>query len=336
MYIDSSFLQERMKRAYGGDRQAAEELAALEAPHASAPDGSALLLLQSKHAIRRADGRVRILNKRPEPGAESRLCADLHRGFEDGGSSWTHIPLPADFEPAEVRYAGPEGPAGSAGAVDAEQAEEAPSGRFRLRSTDGRSVEASMLQMGRAFAGLDLVMDGVTEAEIEEAFYAMEEIALPPARREAADNPPIPWSGGRSPLAFDAERQVFAGELRRGNDVVGVELDTADPAEARHMRPMLEAAAGRLEELDAAARRYAARQLLDLKNDVWTGEEEDGGAVRPLDEAGFAARLTLGSLTIGEDGRLTLWYDDGELFAGHTIRVERGADERFGSAELLG
>ncbi len=333
MYIDSSFLQERMKRAYAGDRQAAEELAMLEAPHASSPDGSALLLLQSKHAIRRADGRVRILNKRPEPGAESRICADLYRCFEDGGSSWTHIPLPADFEPAEVRYAGP---AGSAGAVDAEQAEYASSGRFGLRSTDRRSVEASMLQLGRAFAGLDLVMDGVTEAEIEDAFYAMGEIALPPARREAADHPPIPWSGGRSPLAFDAERQAFAGELRRGNDVVGVELDTADPEEARHMRPMLEAAADRLEELDAAARRYAARQLLDLKNDVWTGEEEDGGEVRPLDEAGFAARLTLGSLTIGGDGRLTLWYDDGELFAGHTIRVERGADERFASAELLG
>lgn len=333
MYIDSSFLQERMKRAYGGDRQAAEELAALEAPHASSPDGSALLLLQSKHAIRRADGRVRILNKRPEPGAESRLCADLYRRFEDGGSSWTHIPLPANFEPDEVRYAGP---AGSAGASDAEHAEEAASGRFRLRSTDGRSVEASMLQMGRAFAGLDLVMDGVTEAEIEDAFYAMEKIAIPPVRRTAADNPPIPWSGGRSTLAFDAERQAFAGELRRGNAVVGVELDTADPAEARHMRPMLEAAADGLEQLDAAARRYAARQLLNLKNDVWTGEEEEGGAARPLDEAGFAARLTLRSLTIGEDGRLTLWYDDGELFAGHTIRVERGADKRFGSAELLG
>jgi hypothetical protein len=83
-----------------------------------------------------------------------------------------------------------------------------------------------------------------------------------------------------------------------------------------------------IEKIDlAAALSKASEDLLQTHNSAWRnwsdGKEEHEGPV--LDAAQFEARLTLTGVTLEDDGRVELWFDDGDLFWGHDVRV--GLDE---------
>jgi len=67
---------------------------------------------------------------------------------------------------------------------------------------------------------------------------------------------------------------------------------------------------------------YVASNLLTLKNDNWLGEDEP-----ELSEEEFKKRLTLNSITVHADGAFEFWYDDGDLFWGHSIRVSGSLSE---------
>lgn len=61
---------------------------------------------------------------------------------------------------------------------------------------------------------------------------------------------------------------------------------------------------------------YAVKELLDLKNDTWLQEGES-----KLSAEQFISRMTLNSISILPDGGFEFWYDDGDLFWGHSIMV---------------
>jgi len=316
MYHDTTAMLQLVQNAYIGNPEALQKLAEIPALHASSSDGAEVVLIQPKHSFRRTDGRIRVLNKKTEPGAESLLCADLCRCFPSGGSSWTHIPIPPSFVPKQLRY---------------EENEEGGDGRFVFESEEGRIVKATQRQMGMAFRELDILMTGATEEEIEQAFYAMEQTVVPPppVKRTAADNPPIPWNGGT--LTFEPEYQWFGGETKLGDRAVALNLESAERERALELVPVLQKATGNLSSLDLEARRYAAQQLLELKNDSWLDEDEE-----ELTEEEFAGRMTLESLTLDEDSEWTFWYEDGDLFWGHTVCVRRSPDGEWLSADMMG
>jgi hypothetical protein len=68
-------------------------------------------------------------------------------------------------------------------------------------------------------------------------------------------------------------------------------------------------------EWDRRVRARAIDELLPLKNEHW---REDGEP--EVTAAQFEARLTLESISVTDD-LLEFWFDDGELFLGHTICV---------------
>ncbi|MEJ8302640.1 DUF2262 domain-containing protein [Saccharibacillus sacchari] len=316
MYYDTSETLDLVKSAYIGNPEALRKRSDIQAPHAFSSDDAELILIQPKHAFRQPDGRIRVLNKENEPGAESLLCADIYRCLPSGGASWTHIPFPSAFVPKQIRY---------------EKQEDGEGGRFVFVSENGRTVKASPLQMGIAFRELDLVMAGATEEEIEQAFYAMEQTVVPspPVKRTAADNPPVCWSGGT--LTFDPDYQRFGGQIANGDRPVGLYVDVSERDQSEALIPALETLIRQLRELDRSAKLYAAEELVELKNDAWLDEDED-----ELTEQEFADRMTLQSLTLDEDAEFTLWYEDGDLFWGHTICVVLGADGEWRSADMMG
>ena len=87
---------------------------------------------------------------------------------------------------------------------------------------------------------------------------------------------------------------------------------------------------GKLEELLATSRilfraqdpwchratDYAVSELLTLKNEAWLGEDES-----ELSAAQFRARIKLTSIVIRSGERFEFWYEDGDLFWGHSISV---------------
>ena len=70
---------------------------------------------------------------------------------------------------------------------------------------------------------------------------------------------------------------------------------------------------------DERVRTFAAQQLTDLANQ-WAqdGEEETPEEITPED---FIARMELDAIQVDDQGGFTFWFEDGEMFWGHAIRV---------------
>lgn len=80
----------------------------------------------------------------------------------------------------------------------------------------------------------------------------------------------------------------------------------------------------RLEELKG----FAADKLLKLYNETWLDDE-----IGEVDRAGFVARLDNPSIHLYDElGAIVVYFEDGDLFAGHWIEVhvDHGVPTRAG------
>lgn len=84
-----------------------------------------------------------------------------------------------------------------------------------------------------------------------------------------------------------------------------------------------------LREHEPEARLVAADELLEIYNAEWN--EGD-----PLEEEEFMERLTLDDVNIAPDGSAELFYQDDDLFAGHTVLVTVDAQGNFSDADIAG
>ena len=73
------------------------------------------------------------------------------------------------------------------------------------------------------------------------------------------------------------------------------------------------------------------RKLLDLKNGNWLEEDE-----KELTAADFLSRVSLSSITVDPTGSFEFWYDDGDLFWGHSIMVSGSFEEGLQEAGIHG
>ena len=76
----------------------------------------------------------------------------------------------------------------------------------------------------------------------------------------------------------------------------------------------------RQEEWDQRVRALAAEKLLDLAND-WAQESEEGRETAEITQEQFMERMELDAIQIYEDGAFEFWFNDGDLFWGHSIHV---------------
>ena len=81
----------------------------------------------------------------------------------------------------------------------------------------------------------------------------------------------------------------------------------------------------------AKAVNLAVSQLLELKNDTWLGEDE-----KPLSAVEFGQRLKMESITVGRQGAFELWFDDGDLFWGHSITLKGSLSRGLTHADIAG
>jgi hypothetical protein len=89
--------------------------------------------------------------------------------------------------------------------------------------------------------------------------------------------------------------------------------------ESREAIPNAHQIAAELERYVIEAKLYAVQNMLELKNETWTDENEDG-TESLVSEEQFIERMTLESVSVSEDSS-TFWFDDGQLFFGHVIAV---------------
>ena len=84
-----------------------------------------------------------------------------------------------------------------------------------------------------------------------------------------------------------------------------------------------------LRQNEQAASQFAAGKLLDTHNDGWN----EG---KPISAQAFIQRMTLESVSIDPQGKVELYYNDGDLFWGHSIVVSMAENREFKDAYTAG
>lgn len=72
-----------------------------------------------------------------------------------------------------------------------------------------------------------------------------------------------------------------------------------------------------LELNDESARVFCASKLLRLKNETWLEDQEE-----PITQEAFIETLELEGITAFSDGSFSLYFDDNDIFWGHSIVVD--------------
>ena len=132
-------------------------------------------------------------------------------------------------------------------------------------------------------------------------------------------------------LTFEKELNWYAGAAKHAKRKleVHISLDECDDADA-----LISSASKWMADLgkhEPAARTFAAKKLLELKNSTWREEGE-----KPHTGAAFAAKLGITSVQFSADGDVDIYFADGGLFWGHTIIVSWSAKKGFKDAQIAG
>jgi|GEM_PF-3460087 Uncharacterized protein conserved in bacteria len=127
----------------------------------------------------------------------------------------------------------------------------------------------------------------------------------------------------------------FEGYTQYEDRKVSISLD--DFAEIKTLRTILKEDT----EFIKKAAEFAANEMLELGNtwyrDAWESEEkEPGEEFIPLTAEDFIQKISLTVIGISEDGRFSLWFDDGDIFWGHAVAVEGSLSKGFTGANIHG
>lgn len=93
----------------------------------------------------------------------------------------------------------------------------------------------------------------------------------------------------------------------------------------------IQKAKDRLKELKIIAfDQIAAEKLLTLFNDSWNNNDHS------LSPEEFASTITLESITLEVNGSSSIWFKDGDLFAGHSIHVSLDSENKVTDVGIMG
>jgi hypothetical protein len=93
----------------------------------------------------------------------------------------------------------------------------------------------------------------------------------------------------------------------------------------------LEMVKTRLEKLEALAfEQIAADRLISLYNESWNESEKD------ITDEFFKKKIALDSVTLELDGHSTIWFNDGNLFFGHSIQILLDAENNVIDVGIVG
>ena len=107
-------------------------------------------------------------------------------------------------------------------------------------------------------------------------------------------------------------------------DWMGTKIDVSfntDEEEDEKCLANLEQFCREAERRDREVRRYAAEELTYLAND-W---RDDDHLDHEITEEEFAERIKISSVEMSADGDYDVWFEDDDMFAGHSVRISGDA-----------
>ena len=122
-------------------------------------------------------------------------------------------------------------------------------------------------------------------------------------------------------LALDRTIGWYEGTVRIGWRKIRISLEPDDVNSPQAVIETAERLWESIRDWDAKARKRATEELLSVKNGFWLIDGE-----QPLTAKEFQKRMKPDSIVVREDGEFEFWYDDGDLFSGHSIEVRGDLD----------
>jgi hypothetical protein len=309
-YFKSNEMLGLLTAAATGDRRAIERLRKIDVPFAASPDWSEMVVVQMKSATVDAEGRVRVQNIAPESRGRSQQGLDVYTRTTLGAAC-SSVSLPSAFRVRAIVYR---------------------DGTFVFESDDCRSVGGAVSQILQGMRPVLFATEGATEEQLESSFLSIP-AQVPPrpkAHKTAAQNPSIA-DDSIGILTFDERLQSFYAEHPGGSELESLRIETADRGRASTLIDVARALLSDLDSIDRQCKKFAADRLLELKNHKW---RESGEAIIP--ESRFVASISLESVSIDSQGAITAYYDDGDMFGGHSIVIGLGLDHAPIDAALAG
>lgn len=309
-YYKSGEMLRLFVAAAAGDPKAMDTLRKIHVPFAASPDWSEMVLVQMKSAMIDDSARVRVLNMPPAGNSRSQQGLDIYTRNANGAAC-SSISLPSAFPVHAIAYR---------------------DGTFVFEADNGRTVAGTVGQIVEGMRPVQFVAEGVTEQQLESSFNSIptQTPRQSKPRKTAVDNPPI-RDERIGTLVFDERLQSFLAEHPAGTRLARLSIRTADSDEARELVYIAGRLLRDLNAFDGRCKQFAAQSMLDLKNRAWL--EADQATVS---EGRFIALISLESVEIDSQGRVTAYYDDGGTFGGHTFVVELDNNMAPVTAELAG
>ncbi|MFP3710009.1 DUF2262 domain-containing protein [Paraburkholderia sp. SIMBA_009] len=132
-------------------------------------------------------------------------------------------------------------------------------------------------------------------------------------------------------LVLDRRVGWFRGRLQlNGTTVIlNVAPDKLDaPTEAVSAARVVQSG---LQEWHVIASRFATQRLLPVKNQSWL---HDAGSAMAAED--FCEKISLKEVTVFSNGKVDFWFDDGDIFGGHSIQVSATVDAGPFDASICG
>lgn len=132
---------------------------------------------------------------------------------------------------------------------------------------------------------------------------------------------------------FSLERTVdwFEKEIDWLGEKINLSFDKGEPEEMESCLKTAKDLLSSQKEWDAKVRNRAVEDLLELKNDSWLDDDQEDVTAEE-----FSAVIGPDSLSVMPDGEFEFWFHDGDLFWGHSIRIEGTLDDGPSEAHIEG
>ena len=136
---------------------------------------------------------------------------------------------------------------------------------------------------------------------------------------------------------LDRSMEWFSVETKLAGHEVSISLETDEDSDetAEGALKTFNIIASDFEGFDVKCKEYSAEELLELAND-WLADDDSEDKPDEITKEMFIERMEISELTISPDGCITAYYDDGDLFWGHSIEVEIESDGSCSSADIVG
>ena len=136
-------------------------------------------------------------------------------------------------------------------------------------------------------------------------------------------------------FSLDRESNCFQGKIDWMDSKCDVQL-RIEPGEteiAQGVVDILIKLHNYANEWDLKVRKFAAKKLTELANDWQSDIDIDS---KEITKEEFEKRISLYAICIDADGELEFYFDDGDMFAGHTIIVYGNISGELECAEIGG